>query len=57
MYELKDITGAYCFHVSQLARLTFTSPRLGTIFYLSYLLFEFPQNLCLQRFPVAKWMR
>ncbi|KAF7760061.1 hypothetical protein Agabi119p4_11756 [Agaricus bisporus var. burnettii] len=29
---------------------------LGTIFYLSYLLFEFPQNLCLQRFPVAKWM-
>nr|GAT56421.1 MFS general substrate transporter [Mycena chlorophos] len=29
---------------------------LGTIFYLSYLLFEFPQNLALQRFPVAKWM-
>ncbi|KAJ7494380.1 MFS general substrate transporter [Mycena galericulata] len=29
---------------------------LGTIFYLSYLAFEFPQNLCLQRFPVAKWM-
>jgi len=29
---------------------------LGTIFYLSYLLFEFPQNLCLQRFPVGKWM-
>ncbi|KAJ6627716.1 MFS general substrate transporter [Mycena sp. CBHHK59/15] len=29
---------------------------LGTIFYLSYLVFEFPQNLCLQRFPVAKWM-
>ncbi|KAF7296994.1 MFS general substrate transporter [Mycena indigotica] len=30
---------------------------LGTIFYLSYLVFEFPQNLALQRFPVAKWMR
>ncbi|KAJ7053132.1 hypothetical protein C8F01DRAFT_996946 [Mycena amicta] len=30
---------------------------LGTIFYLSYLFFEFPQNLALQRFPVAKWMR
>ncbi|KAJ7050639.1 MFS general substrate transporter [Mycena amicta] len=29
---------------------------LGTIFYLSYLFFEFPQNLALQRFPVAKWM-
>ncbi|TRM58593.1 major facilitator superfamily domain-containing protein [Schizophyllum amplum] len=29
---------------------------LGTIFYLSYLVFEFPQNLCLQRFPVGKWM-
>ncbi|KAF7375381.1 MFS general substrate transporter [Mycena sanguinolenta] len=29
---------------------------LGTIFYLSYLAFEFPQNLALQRYPVAKWM-
>jgi len=29
---------------------------LGTIFYLSYLIFEFPQNLCLQHFPVGKWM-
>ncbi|KAJ7171155.1 major facilitator superfamily domain-containing protein, partial [Mycena filopes] len=29
---------------------------LGTVFYLSYLVFEFPQNLALQRFPVAKWM-
>ncbi|KAF9054008.1 MFS general substrate transporter [Panaeolus papilionaceus] len=29
---------------------------LGTIFYISYLVFEFPQNLCLQRFPVGKWM-
>ncbi|KAJ7171168.1 MFS general substrate transporter [Mycena filopes] len=28
---------------------------LGTVFYLSYLVFEFPQNLALQRFPVAKW--
>ncbi|KAF8480336.1 major facilitator superfamily domain-containing protein [Russula ochroleuca] len=30
--------------------------RLGTIFYLGYLAFEFPQNLALQRFPVGKWM-
>ncbi|KAH9886673.1 MFS general substrate transporter [Cubamyces lactineus] len=29
---------------------------LGTIFYLSYLAFEYPQNLALQRFPVGKWM-
>ncbi|EPQ50480.1 MFS general substrate transporter [Gloeophyllum trabeum ATCC 11539] len=29
---------------------------LGTIFYLSYLLFEYPQNLALQAFPVGKWM-
>ena len=31
--------------------------RLGTIFYLAYLIFEYPQNLALQRFPVGKWMR
>ena len=30
---------------------------LGTIFYIGYLAFEFPQNLALQRFPVGKWMR
>ncbi|TFK45315.1 MFS general substrate transporter [Heliocybe sulcata] len=30
--------------------------RLGTIFYLSYLLFEYPQNIALQAFPVGKWM-
>ncbi|KAI6046644.1 MFS general substrate transporter, partial [Pisolithus marmoratus] len=29
---------------------------LGTVFYLSYLLFEYPQNLALQRLPVGKWM-
>ncbi|KAK0209122.1 major facilitator superfamily domain-containing protein [Desarmillaria ectypa] len=29
---------------------------LGTIFYLGYLIFEFPQNLCLQRLPVGKWL-
>ncbi|KAF8841625.1 hypothetical protein BDN67DRAFT_498422 [Paxillus ammoniavirescens] len=29
---------------------------LGTIFYLSYLLFEYPRNLVLQRFPVGRWM-
>ncbi|KAH9942119.1 MFS general substrate transporter [Amylocystis lapponica] len=29
---------------------------LGTVFYLSYLIFEYPQNLALQHFPVGKWM-
>jgi MFS family permease len=29
---------------------------LGTIFYLSYLAFQYPQNLALQYFPVGKWM-
>ncbi|KAM0755854.1 MFS general substrate transporter [Meredithblackwellia eburnea MCA 4105] len=29
---------------------------LNTIFYLAYLVFEIPQNLALQRFPVAKYM-
>ncbi|KAF9265637.1 MFS general substrate transporter [Marasmius fiardii PR-910] len=29
---------------------------LGSIFYLSYLVFQYPQNLALQRFPVGKWM-
>ncbi|KAH9958006.1 major facilitator superfamily domain-containing protein [Russula dissimulans] len=29
---------------------------LGTVFYISYLVFEFPQNLALQKFPVGKWM-
>ncbi|TFK76190.1 MFS general substrate transporter [Pluteus cervinus] len=29
---------------------------LGTIFYLSFLVFEYPQNLALQRYPVGKWM-
>ncbi|OAX37933.1 MFS general substrate transporter [Rhizopogon vinicolor AM-OR11-026] len=33
-----------------------TTNQLGTVFYLSYLLFEYPQNLALQRFPVGKWM-
>jgi hypothetical protein len=27
-----------------------------TASYLSYLIFEWPQNLALQRFPPAKWM-
>ncbi|GAB1521883.1 hypothetical protein RhiTH_004982 [Rhizoctonia solani] len=27
-----------------------------TIFYIAYLVFEYPQNLALQRFPVGKWM-
>ena len=31
--------------------------RLGAIFFLGYLAFEFPQNLALQRFPVGKWLR
>ena len=30
---------------------------LGTIFYVFYLVASYPQNLALQRFPVAKWMR
>ncbi|KIP01428.1 hypothetical protein PHLGIDRAFT_80589, partial [Phlebiopsis gigantea 11061_1 CR5-6] len=30
---------------------------LSTIFYLSYLVFEYPQNLALQHFPVGEWMR
>ncbi|KAI0261761.1 MFS general substrate transporter [Gloeopeniophorella convolvens] len=29
---------------------------LGTIFFLSYLIFQFPQGLALQRFPVGKWL-
>ncbi|KAJ3576892.1 hypothetical protein NP233_g110 [Leucocoprinus birnbaumii] len=29
---------------------------LSTIFYLSYLAFEYPQNLALQKLPVGKWM-
>ncbi|KAG1740624.1 MFS general substrate transporter [Suillus lakei] len=33
-----------------------TTNELGTVFYLSYLVFEYPQNLALQRFPVGKWM-
>ena len=30
---------------------------LGTIFYLFFLVFEWPQNLALQYLPVGKWMR
>ena len=30
---------------------------LGTIFYLSFLVFQYPQNLALQYLPVGKWMR
>ncbi|KAN0080166.1 Major facilitator superfamily domain containing protein [Tylopilus felleus] len=30
--------------------------QLGTIFYISYFIFEYPQNLALQRFPVGRWM-
>jgi MFS transporter, ACS family, allantoate permease len=29
---------------------------LGTVFYLGYLAFEFPQNMALQRFPAGKWL-
>ncbi|WVQ76152.1 hypothetical protein IAR50_005805 [Cryptococcus sp. DSM 104548] len=29
---------------------------LGTIFYLSYLIFEWPQSVFLQKFPPGKWM-
>ena len=30
---------------------------LGTVFYLFFLGFEWPQNLALQYLPVGKWMR
>ncbi|KAN0107667.1 major facilitator superfamily [Russula decolorans] len=33
-----------------------TANQLGTIFYLGYLAFEFPQNWALQRLPVGRWM-
>jgi len=29
---------------------------LGTVFYIGYFVFGFPQNLALQRFPVGRWM-
>ncbi|KIK59493.1 hypothetical protein GYMLUDRAFT_669072 [Collybiopsis luxurians FD-317 M1] len=29
---------------------------LSSVFYLSYLAFEYPQNLALQHYPVGKWM-
>lgn len=29
---------------------------LGSLFYIAYLAFEWPQNWALQRFPVGKWM-
>ncbi|KAJ9119805.1 hypothetical protein QFC24_005518 [Naganishia onofrii] len=29
---------------------------LGSLFYIAYLAFEWPQNIALQRFPVGKWM-
>lgn len=29
---------------------------LGTIFYITYLAFEWPQSLGLQRFPASKWL-
>ncbi|KAI0059519.1 MFS general substrate transporter [Artomyces pyxidatus] len=35
---------------------TWLSGRLGMVFFLSYLLLQYPQNLALQRFPVGKWM-
>lgn len=30
---------------------------LGTIFYIFFLAFEYPQNIALQYLPVGKWMR
>ena len=30
---------------------------LGTVFYLFFLAFEWPQNLAMQYLPVGKWMR
>jgi MFS transporter, ACS family, allantoate permease len=46
------------FHISPGAHLTQNQFNwLGTAFYLSYLVFEYPQNLALQYLPVGKWMR
>lgn len=38
------------------AKSALTFHATSTIFYVSYLLFEWPQALALQRFPVGKWM-
>ncbi|KAF7363012.1 MFS general substrate transporter [Mycena venus] len=54
---LDTIHGAAILGIREATHLTTNQYNwLGTIFYLSYLAFEFPQNLALQRFPVAKWM-
>ncbi|KJA18418.1 hypothetical protein HYPSUDRAFT_218219 [Hypholoma sublateritium FD-334 SS-4] len=29
---------------------------LGTVFYISFFAFQYPQNLAIQRYPVGKWM-
>ncbi|KAJ3820729.1 MFS general substrate transporter [Lentinula raphanica] len=42
--------------ITTATHLTTNQCALGTIFYLSYLVFEYPQNLALQKFPVGKWM-
>ncbi|KAJ4498542.1 MFS general substrate transporter [Lentinula lateritia] len=52
-----SILGILCFeHISLSHPFLTSSYRLSTVFYLSYLVFEYPQNLALQRFPVGKWL-
>ena len=29
---------------------------LGTVFYIAFLVFQYPQNMAMQRYPVGKWM-
>ncbi|KAG0694901.1 MFS general substrate transporter [Suillus ampliporus] len=60
----KHIMPLMCIHVHRIQFMDKTTLgssailgiQLGTVFYLSYLVFEYPQNLALQRFPVGKWM-
>ncbi|KAJ7457775.1 major facilitator superfamily domain-containing protein [Mycena latifolia] len=57
MYNKATLGSAAILGIREEAHLTTNQYNwLGTVFYLSYLAFEFPQNLALQRFPVAKWM-
>ncbi|KAJ7729403.1 MFS general substrate transporter [Mycena maculata] len=54
MCNKTTLNGASILGISQATHLS--TNQLGTIFYLGYLMFQFPQNLALQRFPIAKWL-
>ncbi|KAJ7915331.1 MFS general substrate transporter [Mycena leptocephala] len=56
MCDKATLGSASVLGIKQGAHLTTDQRRLGTIFYISYLILQFPQNLALQRFPVAKWI-